>query len=235
MTNTLDIAICDDEEITCCEVEKLINSISDEINRTIRLSIYYTGEGLIEKLRDGVHYDFLILDIELYELNGVSVGKYLRETLHDFYTQIVFISSKQTYAMQLFSVQPLDFLTKPIKRDELKKTIIRGLEMRVGSEDILRCRVGKGIVNIPCRNILYLTSEKRIIRVVCSKEDVSFYGKLSDISKELPNHFQQTHNSFIVNLNAVKAYYPNSIMMVNGDLVSISRKYSKEVKNRLFM
>ena len=106
--------------------------------------------------------------------------------------------------------------------------------MRGRSESILQCRIGKGIVNIPCKNILYLTSEKRIIRVVCASEDVSFYGKLSDISKKLPNNFQQTHNSFIVNLNAIRAYYPDRIMMINGDVISISRKFSKEFKNRLF-
>ncbi|MGN0402064.1 MAG: LytTR family transcriptional regulator DNA-binding domain-containing protein [Acetatifactor sp.] len=54
-----------------------------------------------------------------------------------------------------------------------------------------------------CKEILYLTSEKRMIRVICRDENIEYYGKLSNEIKKLPNRFLQIHHSFVINRNAV--------------------------------
>lgn len=66
----------------------------------------------------GQYFDLIILDIELTEINGIAIGKYLREELNNQTTQIVYISSLRDYAMDLFAVRPLHFLIKPLKKDE---------------------------------------------------------------------------------------------------------------------
>ena len=53
--------------------------------------------------------DILFLDIELPGMNGVSVGKYIREILEDENIFLIYISSKQNYALQLFQNHPFDF------------------------------------------------------------------------------------------------------------------------------
>ena len=46
-------------------------------------------------------YDLIFLDIELPRMNGVAVGKYIRESLNNETVQIAYISSKQQYAMDI--------------------------------------------------------------------------------------------------------------------------------------
>lgn len=60
--------------------------------------------------------DLLFLDIEFHSesLNGVNIAQFLREQSEGQATQVVFVSSKSEYAMQLFQVRPLDFIIKPI-------------------------------------------------------------------------------------------------------------------------
>ena len=61
------------------------------------------------------------LDIELISTNGIKVGKFIRDELENLEIAIVYISSKSSYAMNLFRVQPIDFLVKPIEKERIKK------------------------------------------------------------------------------------------------------------------
>ena len=58
--------------------------------------------------KDG-HIDILFLDIELFQLSGVEVGDYIRNRLGDRKMQIIYVSGKPSYALQLFKNQPMDF------------------------------------------------------------------------------------------------------------------------------
>ena len=62
----------------------------------------------------------LFLDIELITTDGIQVGKFIREELKNLETTIIYISSKSSYAMQLFQVQPLGFLIKPLEVEKSK-------------------------------------------------------------------------------------------------------------------
>ena len=201
---------------------------------SFEIEIYYTGENLIEHIRCGSSYDFLILDIELTSATGIDVGKYLRDVNRNFHSQIIYISSKDTYAMKLFSVQPLDFIVKPIKEKQLLKAIKRGLEIIGNGEDFFSCKVGKGNITLNCKDILYLSSNKRIISVVCSDDDIlNYYGKLSHVINELPNYFAQIHSSYIINLNAIKKCNNAYVILNNGEIINISRKFSESFKRKI--
>lgn len=229
------VAICDDEVDTCREIEHIIQESSLMVEPGFHIDVFYSGETLIHCLKSGTEYDFLILDIELAELSGVDVGKYLREDNHNFHTQIVFISSKDTYAMQLFAVQPLDFLVKPVKAKTLMDTIARGLEIMMYSGDFFVCKSGKEHITLNYKEILYLTSNKRVVSVVCRDETVSYYGKLSQEIGRLPDCFLQIHNSYIINLNAIKKSGRDYVIMNNGDHISITRRYSEIFKERMLL
>lgn len=228
------IAVCDDEITTCQLIEKQLLENMVKLGVSLSVDVFYSGEALIDYLRTGKEYDFLILDIELERLNGVAVGNYLRKDTCNFHTQIIYISSKETYAMQLFATQPLDFLVKPIGEEALLKAIKRGLEIMVYSGDFFTCKFGRENITIACKEILYLTSEKRMIRVICRDEYIEYYGKLSNEIRKLPNCFLQIHHSFVINMNAVKRSGIDYVIMNNGDVLKISRKYAEDYKRTLF-
>ena len=102
------IAICDDEEIVCSQFEQVLEPYIWE--KKIDLDVFYSGEELIEVLAEGQHFDLIFLDIELCMMNGVEVGKYIRNKLGNENVQIVYISAKRQYAMELFETRPMNFL-----------------------------------------------------------------------------------------------------------------------------
>ena len=76
--------------------------------------IYSSAEELLEKA-NLKEIDVLFLDIDLPKLNGLQ----LREKLNDI-PVCVFISSHPEFAVDTFTLDTLDFITKPLKIDRFQ-------------------------------------------------------------------------------------------------------------------
>lgn len=96
------IAICDDEKFTCTYIEGQVVKFTEENNINVSVENFYNGEDICNFIESGNKIDILFLDIELGDINGVDVGKFIRETNKCNDTKIIYISSRESYAMQLF-------------------------------------------------------------------------------------------------------------------------------------
>ena len=111
------IGICDDDEGLCGELEKMLYDYGKENKLQMNIDIWYQGESLCRFLRENKKIlDVLFLDIELLTTNGIEVGRFIREEQENMETAIVYISANSSYAMDLFRVQPTDFLIKPLDK-----------------------------------------------------------------------------------------------------------------------
>ena len=230
---TYRIAICDDETSTCASVEQMIIQVFERLSLRVKTDVFYSGESLVEHLAQGKNYNFVFLDIELYELSGVGVSRYIREKQKDVMCQIVFISSKTSYAMELFQFQPLDFMIKPVCEEELDRVINKGLTIIGVMHDSFECHINSTIVRIPMSKILYFESEGRRIKLVTSDEELLFYDRMSRIMDELPSAFIRTHKSFIVNLNAIRQCRYDCVVLYDNREIPISRSYRESVRKLL--
>ncbi len=226
------VAICDDETSTCSEFEKMTEHVFEELGLQVEIDIFYSGEGFLDYLYNGHEYNFILLDIELQKKNGVEVGKSIRNVICDYKSQIIYISSKTMYAMELFQVQPLDFLVKPVEKEKLKQVLSRGIKILNTVQECFEISVGQKSIRIPYNDILFFESSGRKVKIITLKNDEIFYEKLSTIKKQLPSFFLQVHKSFIVNMNCVRTCGYEKMIMSNGVYISISRTYRNEVRQK---
>ena len=124
------IGICDDDKILCAELEETLYRVAEKLSVKVEVEVWYSGESLLCDLKKGTSLDIIFLDIELTQQNGVAVGSFIRNEMEDLETHIVYISGRESYAMQLFCIQPLDFLIKPISEEKLKEVLERSLKQR---------------------------------------------------------------------------------------------------------
>ncbi|MCI8357250.1 MAG: response regulator transcription factor [Lachnospiraceae bacterium] len=227
------IGICDDDEIVCTELSGMIEGIMGELEERCSLKTWYSGEALCAYLDAGNGCDLLFLDIELPGLNGVDAGKYIRDKLDDGQLAIVYISGHTGYAMQLFRLQPMDFLTKPVIRDEVQRVLRIFLKSMERRRFFLEFQTGNQYYRQACDDIIYLCSDDKKVRVVMPHEEKEFYGKLKDLLQKLPKHFMQIHKSFIVNQDYVVQYSYDNVRMENGKTLNISRPYKNVVREKL--
>lgn len=227
------IGICDDDKSICEELGGMTEDIMAEFQEEFIMETWHSGEALCAYLDLGSGCDLIFLDIELPGLSGVDAGAYIRDKLEDGKTAIVYISGHTGYAMQLFRFQPMDFLTKPLARDEVKRVLRIFLKSMESRRFFLEYQAGNTHYRQACDDIIYLYSDDKKVRIVTPHEEKEFYGKLKDILLKLPTHFIQIHKSFIINQACVVQYSYDNVRMINGKILNISRPYKNMVREKL--
>ncbi|BCJ93613.1 hypothetical protein acsn021_11820 [Anaerocolumna cellulosilytica] len=114
----LKIVIVDDEKPTLCLLNNLIKNIEgmEVIGKYTLPSEAYVG---ILTLKP----DIVFMDIEMPGMNGIELAGKLLEKDEDL--QIVYVTAHKHYALDIFKVNSINFIMKPINPEELTKTVIR--------------------------------------------------------------------------------------------------------------
>lgn len=235
------VGVCDDGINICSFFEGVIKRYGQRNNLSLNVETWNSGEALKEFLVLGNQLDILFLDIELFELGGIELGKYIRNQLENHNMQIIYISGKSAYALSLFQVQPMDFLVKPITDTQIEQALSLAIKLTASKDGRFKCRIGKEYCYIPYRNIMYFVSEGRMVKVVCfenyggqaADKDFEFYGKLKNIRRNLSLEFLQIHQSYIVNTSFVLRYRYEQVELTDGTIIPISKSYRKPVRTKM--
>lgn len=227
------IAICDDEVKTCSELEDLLYECGKRLGMDLEIDIWYSGEKLCDYLRSQNAVDLLFLDIELVKMDGVAVGKYIREELQNWECTIVYISSKSSYAMSLFRVQPLDFLLKPLVLSRVEDVMERYLGNAERRNGLFEYGVRGSSYKLPYKNIVYFYSDNKKIHIVTEGDEAEFNGKLKELASRVPHNFIMIHQSYLINLDYVRACHYETVEMQDGTVLSISQPYRKMVREHM--
>lgn len=195
------------------------------------MDVYYSGEELYRYLEKGTYYDMIFLDIRLKKLNGVDVGRMIRNDLKNEAVMIVYISAEDKYAMDLFEVRPMHFLVKPIKEEKIIATLKKGMELSNKFNQTFEYKQGHSISKIEVKNILYFESMDRKVKMVTTGREEIFYGSLADIFSRLEKYgFFFCHKSYLVNYHHVKKFEYERLKMENGAILPISQPKRKSVR-----
>ena len=230
----LRIGICDDEELITKRLMRILYSLEKNQSENYDIEVYTDSVKLSEKLSAGKRYDLIFLDIMMPVKSGVEVGKIIRNDLKDNITQIVFISSENKYAMDLFEIRPMNFLIKPFDENDIEKIMKTAAELINTNKHILVLEARKELLRIPVSEIRYIESSGRYIIVHDSGGEYKLKGKLNDIYERVKGFgFLFIHKSYIVNSSYVSIYKYDAVQMTDGTILSISQKYRKLMKSCL--
>ena len=227
------VGICDDDKILCSLLEAQIQRLSAELLTKFEIEVWYSGESLECDLKKGAELDIIFLDIELLQKNGIEIGTFIRDEMEDTDTHIVYISSKQGYAMELFKVQPLEFLVKPISAVRLKEVLERSMKRKKYAGSGFEYQRGSRIFRVSVKEILYFMSMDKKVLMIKKDGQEEFYGKLKNVMEQLPAGFLMIHQSYVIHQEYVSEYSYESIKMMNGDVLSVSKPYRKEVRAKV--
>lgn len=224
------VAVVDDDRSMCDELVHLLKKYEIEHSLNLNILVYYNGESLLADMEEGVHFDLLLLDIELAKINGIDVGNYIRKNNKDYMCQIIYISSKTGYALDLFQIRPFDFLIKPITVDILFPCLDEYTQLFL-NEDYFEFTIKGTQKRIPINRIMYFESNGRKTIIYCNSDKYEYYGKLSDLLEiDTLKNFIMIHKSFFVNISHVADYKYKTLITSDGTELSISKPNRKEVR-----
>ena len=117
------IAVCDDDRLLTGEIDGQLQKIREKTGISFETDIFFDGETLWEAIEKNGSYDIVYLDIEMKNMDGITVARKIRD--RDPYAILIFVSSYDSYYEQLFEVEPLRFLHKPIELNEFLNSTLQ--------------------------------------------------------------------------------------------------------------
>ena len=97
------IAVCDDDRLLTGEIDGQLQKIREKTGISFETDIFFDGETLWEAIEKNVSYDIVYLDIEMKNMDGITVARKIRD--RDPYAILIFVSSYDSYYEQLFEVE----------------------------------------------------------------------------------------------------------------------------------
>ena len=113
------IAICDDCRQDALRLQALLNGSHDTV-------VYSGAEQLLVEIEDKKRcYDLYLLDIYMDKdaMSGIELARKLREQEED--AAICFISSSDDFYREAYDLYAVQYLLKPVKKEELERLIQR--------------------------------------------------------------------------------------------------------------
>lgn len=228
----LKIAICDDVKSYMDILEKNVLAWAAQNGINVIVRKFDGGKPLLHCIDDNGMFDLIFLDVRLKRMNGLEVAAKIRE--HDNITAIIFISQYDDYYKEAYNVHPFHFLSKPISQNLMNNAMDSFMRMKMRDKETYSFSVNKAQYTLHLSDILYFGSERRQVCVVCEDATYMFYGKLSDVQKQLEDkntRFIRIHQSYLVNMKYIREYHYTDVIMSNGDILLISRDNRKMVRS----
>ena len=184
-------------------------------------------------MMSGTDYDLLFLDIEFPQMRGVDLGLLLRRRLHDFDTQIVFISADADCAMELFPVRPSGFLIKPISYEQFSDCLTGLLTESEHANEYLDYTLENTRHRIRIKEILYLKAQGKKVAFHTRNGCFAVYGKIPDLIAGCSDQFLCTSRGEYVNIQHVLFASPKELRLTDQQVLHISRGRIQAVRERL--
>ena len=222
------IAICDDDKADRQYIEALVEKWAKDAGHSVQIAAFESAESFLFDYVAERDYDILLLDIEMGEMDGVTMAKKLRRD--NDAVQIVFITGYSDYISEGYEVAALHYLMKPVKEEKLAEVLARAVEKLAKNEKCLYFETAGETVRIPVYQIRYADVMGNYVTIHAA-EDVKVKMTLGNLEKELDERFFRVGRSAVVNLTQIARVTKTEIRLSDGEAIPLP-KGAYEAVNR---
>lgn len=225
------IGICDDEPIFIKHLEGMVREILSAAGISYRISTFANIPELECFLSDSsVSIDLLLLDILMDGKNGMD---FAREQGLYRKTPFIFITCTMDFALEGYQVDSLAYLVKPVKKDELKRALLKAWKKHRKQTILLPC--SGQTASLPLNDLLYIEVHDKLLSVHMADGTIHQAAiPLNSILERLPpEQFVRCHKSYVVSLPEIYSICRYSIELKNHELIPVSKSCYTPVQEAL--
>jgi two-component system LytT family response regulator len=238
-----------DDEPDCCEsLAMLLERYCPEIKV---LDICYGPDTAIQSIKEQ-EPQILFLDIEMPFMNGFE----MLEQLGHINFELIFTTSYDQYAIKAIHFSALDYLLKPIDREELQKAVQKAVrrnshllpqqldlliqKLKNPSIPINKIAIPTmdGFQLLPAESIMSCESQGNYTHLLLKdKRKIIASRNLKEMEEILEGYpFIRVHHSHLVNINEVDKYIKGDggyLVMSDGSTINVSKSRKELLLKKL--
>lgn len=223
------IFICDGDKAALMETNEMVQLCAGP--ETEIRSYEDPDRALSDMRREKALPGMVLLDTNFGRSGGVDTAKEIIKR-HDE-MPIIFTGKSYERVQDIFDVDPVYFLKKPIEPDLLEKALEKGEKKAQDLESQCITIASRGIFHrVKCGKIFYAESSKRVITLTGEDETWTVYMKMDDLEKMLPKYFLRCHKSYIVNMNQILSLSSDGVVLECGKKLPVSRAKYRDAKRQ---
>lgn len=213
------IAICDDRQEDREYVRQLTACWAQQRGNQVEMTEFCSAEQFLFSCPQP-DFDLLLLDIEMGEMDGVSLAKQVRRT--NELMQIVFITGYSDYITEGYEVAALHYLMKPVKEEKLFVVLDRAVERLHKNTKVLTLETSEEMVRVPLYQVSALEVQRNYV-TVHARQDYTVKKSLSELMEQLDERFFRVGRSAVVNLNDISRVTRSDIYLTDGRSIPLPR------------
>jgi DNA-binding LytR/AlgR family response regulator len=214
------IAICDDSDADRQYVFDMVNRWAEGAGHVVHTDTFASAENFLFHYAEESDYDILLLDIEMGDMDGVTMAKRLRAGNDT--VQIVFITGYSDYISEGYEVAALHYLMKPVKEEKLCEVLDRAAEKLSKNEKVLTFEIGREMVRVPIYQIRYADVLGNYV-TIHAQSDTTVKMTLGELEKQLDERFYRIGRSAIINLTQIARVTKTEIKLADGTAIPLPR------------
>lgn len=234
------ILIIEDEKLNVLRIQRILSDISEDIEI---VGMTTSVKESVTWFNNNLHPDVILMDIRLED--GISFDIFNHV---DVKSPIIFTTSYDEYAIRAFKVNSLDYLLKPIEREDLESALkkvridieeknplgnIKELLKQLDQQTNLYrkrflVRKYKGHTSLNVEDVDFIFSENKITYLFTKEHTKHVVNQtLEEISEELnPDFFFRINRQYILSVDSILTLNDS----INGKLrVILQRDPSREI------
>jgi DNA-binding LytR/AlgR family response regulator len=179
-------------------------------------------------------YDVVFLDLEMPELDGVSLLKALPPGL-----QVVIVSAHTHFGAESYDYNVTDYLVKPVDfarfHRAIEKVRERARPKNGGTPPRGRdlfIKDGTKIVRLELDRVMYVKAESNYVSFVCLDRTVMTLTSLRALEDQLGPEFVRIHRSFLVRKRAISRI-DGGYVFVGDQALPVGASYRDQLMERL--
>lgn len=231
------IAICDDEVFYREQILELTQKYAmQNKSKEITAAAFTCAEELLDAVNKSGGFDIYILDVIMPGMNGIELGKTLREKGFD--EKIIYLTTSDEFAVASYKVNAADYIIKPAPDDEFISSLDRVVKTVSDIKDkFMLVKTKNGSVKLNFDKLVYAELTKRTIiyhlRDGKTIESVYIRTNFGDTVKDLVSdkRFVFCGKSLLLNMHHISGVQNETIVFDSLDKIFTSKKLCRELHN----
>lgn len=117
-SETIQIAICDDEPLILERLTELVKKVIKETGKPFTICGFQSGQDLIKQIET---YHMVFLDMEMPEMDGIQTGREILKRNSE--CKIVVTSDRMERFKEVLQIKAFRFITKPFDVEEIREAV----------------------------------------------------------------------------------------------------------------